>query len=93
MTGTAMLEITGLTHAFGPGTGHPALDDVTLTIGEGELVSIVGPSGCGKSTLLRCVAGLIRPTGGSVVLRGAPADEPDRVAVGPGANPRVRPTA
>ena len=46
------------------GTGHPALDGITLTVGEGELVSIVGPSGCGKSTLLRCVAGLIRPAGG-----------------------------
>ena len=49
---------------------------------EGELVSIVGPSGCGKSTLLRCVAGLIRPTGGSVVLRGAlVVAVPDRLAV------------
>ena len=49
---------------------------------EGELVSIVGPSGCGKSTLLRCVAGLIRPTGGGVVLRGAPVDAvPDGLAV------------
>jgi NitT/TauT family transport system ATP-binding protein len=82
MTGTAMLDITGLTHVFGPGTGHPALDEITLTIGEGELVSIVGPSGCGKSTLLRCVAGLIRPTGGRVVLRGAPVDAvPDGLAV------------
>ena len=82
MTGTAMLEITGLTHAFGPGTGHPALDGITLTVGEGELVSIVGPSGCGKSTLLRCVSGLIRPTGGGVVLRGAPVDAvPDGLAV------------
>jgi NitT/TauT family transport system ATP-binding protein len=80
MTGTAMLEITGLTHAFGP--GHPALGGITLTVGEGELVSIVGPSGCGKSTLLRCVAGLIRPTGGSVVLHGSPVDAvPDGLAV------------
>ena len=46
MTGTAMLEVTGLSHAFGaPGTGHLALDDITLTVTEGELVSIVGPSG------------------------------------------------
>jgi NitT/TauT family transport system ATP-binding protein len=82
MTGSAMLEITGLTHAFGPGASHPALDGVTLTVGEGELVSIVGPSGCGKSTLLRCVAGLIRPTGGCVALRGAPVDAvPDGLAV------------
>ena len=82
MTGTTMLEITGLAHAFGPGPGHLALDGITLTVAEGELVSIVGPSGCGKSTLLRCVAGLIRPTGGSVVLRGAPVvTVPDRLAV------------
>ena len=82
MTGTAMLEITGLTHAFGPGASHPALDGITLAVGEGGLVSIVGPSGCGKSTLLRCVAGLIRPTGGSVVLHGSPVDAvPDGLAV------------
>ena len=82
MTGTTMLEITDLTHEFGPGTGHLALDGITLSVGEGELVSIVGPSGCGKSTLLRCVAGLIRPTSGSVVLRGAPVDAvPDGLAV------------
>jgi NitT/TauT family transport system ATP-binding protein len=80
MTNTAMVEITDLTHTFGP--GHPALDGVTLTVDEGELVSIVGPSGCGKSTLLRCVAGLIRPSGGRVVLRGALVDRvPDRLAV------------
>jgi NitT/TauT family transport system ATP-binding protein len=77
-----MLEITGMTHTFGPGAGHLALDGITLTVCEGELVSIVGPSGCGKSTLLRCAAGLIRPTGGSVVLHGAPVDNvPDRLAV------------
>jgi NitT/TauT family transport system ATP-binding protein len=82
MTEAAMLEITGLTHAFGPGAGHLALDGITLTVREGELVSIVGPSGCGKSTLLRCAAGLIRPAGGSVVLHGAPVDNvPDRLAV------------
>jgi NitT/TauT family transport system ATP-binding protein len=80
MTGTTMLEITDLAHTFGP--GHLALDGITLTVTEGELVSIVGPSGCGKSTLLRCVGGLIRPTGGSVVLRGAPVvTVPDRLAV------------
>jgi NitT/TauT family transport system ATP-binding protein len=82
MTEIAMLEITGLTHTFGPGAGHLALGGITLTVREGELVSIVGPSGCGKSTLLRCVAGLIRPAGGSVVLHGAPVDNvPDRLAV------------
>ncbi|WP_233629731.1 ABC transporter ATP-binding protein [Amycolatopsis sp. WAC 04197] len=47
-----------------------ALDELNLTVGKGEFVSVVGPSGCGKSTLLRVLAGLQRPTGGSAgVLR------------------------
>ncbi|MFN7990459.1 MAG: ABC transporter ATP-binding protein [Thermoanaerobaculia bacterium] len=45
-----------------------ALDDVTFSVGEREFVSIVGPSGCGKSTLLKLIAGLLRPSAGSVVL-------------------------
>lgn len=43
-----------------------AVDDVSLNITTGETVSIVGPSGCGKSTLLRLIAGVERPTGGSI---------------------------
>ena len=44
-----------------------ALDDVDLSIGEGQFVSIVGPSGCGKSTLLKIIMGLTRQTSGEVV--------------------------
>jgi NitT/TauT family transport system ATP-binding protein len=70
-----MLEITDLTHWYGePRADHLALDRVSLRVGDGELVSIVGPSGCGKSTLLRCVAGLITPASGAVILDGAPVD-------------------
>jgi NitT/TauT family transport system ATP-binding protein len=47
-----------------------ALEDASLDIAAGEFLSLVGPSGCGKSTLLRCIAGLERPTSGSVQLRG-----------------------
>lgn len=47
-----------------------ALEEVDVGISEGEFVSIVGPSGCGKSTLMRIVAGLVRPTKGTVSIGG-----------------------
>ncbi|HEY6493215.1 MAG TPA: ABC transporter ATP-binding protein [Trebonia sp.] len=78
-----MLEVTDLTKSYGRGPGaHTAIAGVNLTVAQGELVSIVGPSGCGKSTLLRCIAGLVPPTGGRVLLRDAPVtDVPDGLAV------------
>jgi NitT/TauT family transport system ATP-binding protein len=78
-----LLEVKNLTRVYGHGDGaHVAIEGVDLQVAEGELVSIVGPSGCGKSTLLRCVAGLITPTAGQVVLRGKPVERvPDRLGV------------
>jgi len=46
------------------------LNNINLSVSEGEYVSLVGPSGCGKSTLLRIVAGLIKPTSGEVWFNG-----------------------
>ncbi|GAA4097044.1 ABC transporter ATP-binding protein [Actinomadura miaoliensis] len=75
-----MLEIAALSHTYPD--GHIAIRGMDLTVPDGELVSIVGPSGCGKSTLLRCIAGLIRPTGGKVVLNDEQvAGVPDGLAV------------
>lgn len=51
--------------------GRQVLGDVTARFSRGELVAIVGPNGAGKSTLLACLAGLMRPDGGSVSLEGA----------------------
>lgn len=53
-----------------------ALDRVSLSLGAGELVSLVGPSGCGKSTLLRLVAGLESPDSGELLIGGAPIPGP-----------------
>ncbi|MCK4417942.1 MAG: ABC transporter ATP-binding protein [Candidatus Latescibacteria bacterium] len=60
---SAVIELSGVSKWFGP---VQALDDVSLTVWEGEFVSLIGPSGCGKTTLLRIVAGLEEPTRGEV---------------------------
>jgi NitT/TauT family transport system ATP-binding protein len=52
------------------------LDDVNLTLHEGEIVALLGRSGSGKSTLLRIVSGLLRPTAGTVLWRGTPVMGP-----------------
>ncbi len=69
-----LLEINGLRKVYGGGGGEArtAIEDVTLEVTEGEVVCVVGPSGCGKTTLLRCIAGLLPPTSGTLVLRGEP---------------------
>jgi NitT/TauT family transport system ATP-binding protein len=53
-----------------------ALKDVNLSVAAAKFVSLLGPSGCGKSSLLRCVAGLERPTAGTIVLRGKAVTAP-----------------
>ncbi len=59
-----------------------AVRDLTFDVRGGEMVCIVGPSGAGKTTLLRCIAGLLPPTGGDVVLEGrAIAGPPKGMAV------------
>lgn len=55
-----------------------ALEGVSMAVSPGEFVAIVGPSGCGKSTLLKIVAGLTRPSSGTVSLLGSPVNGPRR---------------
>ena len=51
---------------------YTAVKDVSLSIAEGEFVSVVGPTGCGKSTLLNVVAGLLKPSSGLLRVFGEP---------------------
>ena len=47
-----------------------ALSNISFAVREGEFVSIIGPSGCGKTSILSIIAGLLKPTGGTVTLKG-----------------------
>jgi NitT/TauT family transport system ATP-binding protein len=76
---SAKIAIGHLSKAFrNPRTGQvvPALEDLSLDVGEGEFVCVLGPSGCGKTTLLNCLAGFIQPDQGSILKDGRPIDGP-----------------
>jgi branched-chain amino acid transport system ATP-binding protein len=62
-----ILEVRGITKRF---AGLIANDDVSFSVGEGEIVSIIGPNGAGKSTLFACITGFHAPSAGSVTWRG-----------------------
>ena len=68
------LVLNGLGKSFGK---TPAVQDVSLSIAQGEFVSLLGPSGCGKTTTLRMIAGFMRPTTGTIAVNGVVLSSPE----------------
>jgi ABC-type nitrate/sulfonate/bicarbonate transport system ATPase subunit len=72
------IEVSGIRKAFGSnGATLQVVEDVSLTVGDGEFVAIVGPSGCGKTTLMNMIVGFLQPDSGSILIDGAPRTEPN----------------
>ena len=67
MSENTILELRGLQKQFGE---HQVLKDISLTVGRGEVVSVIGSSGSGKSTMLRCINLLETPTAGQILFHG-----------------------
>ena len=62
---------------------HPAVEDVSLDVGKGEIVGLLGPNGAGKTTVIKMILGLAHPDAGEVMLLGKPASDPSaRARVG-----------
>lgn len=71
-----VIELAGVTKVYRTGrVEFPALRGVDLVIGTGEMVAVVGPSGSGKTTIVNLIAGIDRPTTGTVTVNGARLDE------------------
>ncbi|HEX9549614.1 MAG TPA: ABC transporter ATP-binding protein [Candidatus Limnocylindrales bacterium] len=80
----SLIELNGVTKRFG---GLTAVDDVTFNVEADEIFGLIGPNGAGKSTLLSCLAGDLRPNGGTIRFdgrdtTGLPADRMCRLGLG-----------
>ncbi len=75
-----LVTVQGIAQMYRKGSGGDlqVLQDVNLRLNENEIVALLGRSGCGKSTLLRLIAGLMRPTAGTVTIEGARVEGPAR---------------
>ena len=70
------LELSGLAKRFG---STVVVDNFTMSLGQGEFVSLLGPSGCGKTTTLRMIAGFLAPSAGLIRLDGKEISSPESV--------------
>jgi ABC-type branched-subunit amino acid transport system ATPase component len=76
---TSILEVRGLSKAFG---GLQVIQDLDLTVGDGEIVSVIGPNGAGKTTLFNMISGIYEPDTGDILLDGRSVLglDPDKIA-------------
>jgi iron(III) transport system ATP-binding protein len=73
--GAPVLELDGVSKSYGP---ERVIEDLSLSVHDGEILTLLGPSGCGKTTTLRLIAGLERPNAGEVSLAGSVVSGADR---------------
>jgi ABC-type multidrug transport system ATPase subunit len=76
---SAFLQFNSVTKRFGR---VAALNQVTLSVDQGEILALLGPNGAGKSTLFGCLLGLLRPAAGETLLKGNPIVASDRLNFG-----------
>lgn len=67
MTAEPLLEVQKVTKVFG---GIIALNRISFTVGEGEILGIIGPNGSGKTTVVNCITGFVKPSAGQIFFRG-----------------------
>lgn len=73
------LSLSGISVTYRSRKGETrAIDDLTLSVKDGEFIAVLGPSGCGKSTMLRLISGLLRPTSGKITFEGKHLEGPNR---------------
>src|SRR5580658_5908207 len=80
MPGVVRLEYRNVTMRFARGNGDntlTAVEEVSFSVGDGEVVSLIGPSGCGKSTLLNIGSGLTAPSAGAAFVDGGRVEGPN----------------
>ena len=74
------VEINNVTLSYAGNLNDPAVQELSISISEGEFCAVVGPSGCGKSTLMKLVTGLIFPQAGEVRVNAEKVDSPLKIA-------------
>ena len=75
------MEIIRLEHVTKSFDGQKVLDDLSLSVNEGEFLTVIGRSGCGKTTMLRLINGLQKPDSGKVYMEGEDVDNTDLIAL------------